>query len=601
MANKRIKDLPSVTSTTTGDVLPIDGTSTRGITVENFLQQNLVAIRDLTSAADKGVQFTGAGTAGMFDLTDAGRALLDDADASAQRTTLGLAIGSDVQAYDADLAAVAGLSSNGLIARTGDGTAAVRTLTAPAAGVTVTNGDGVSGNPTLALANDLAAVEGLATTGLVRRTAADTWSAGTAVANSELENSSVTISGHALSLGGSLNLAAADVSGLATVATSGSYADLSGTPTLGTIASHDASEFATVASPALTGTPTAPTAVGGTNTTQIATTAFVQDAVTSGVSGVASLNGQTGALALMVQPQGRLTLTSGTPVMATSVAAATALYYTPAIGNQVPIYDGTNFIPTAFAEISATLSDTTHNPAAIGASKVNDWFVWNDSGTMRLSHGPDWTNDTTRSAGTALQWVNGIPLNSVDITNGPAAGRGTYVGTTRSNASSQLDYIFGAQGNGGVAGFFGVWNAFNRVPVKTCVRDNTSGGWSYSGSTVRSANNSNNNRVSFVTGLAIDGISASCQNNVTLPTTSGSYGRVGIAMDSTSVYDVSGVMFNPTTTSMLATALCSIDYDPQLGFHFLQSLESANGANAVTFGGSGGTSRGQAFNVELFA
>lgn len=73
-----------------------------------------------------------------------------------------------------DLAAYEGLAANGLVARTGDGSAAVRTLTAPAAGVTVTNGDGVSGNPTLALANDLAALEGLSGSGIIARTATDT-------------------------------------------------------------------------------------------------------------------------------------------------------------------------------------------------------------------------------------------------------------------------------------------------------------------------------------------------------------------------------------------------------------------------------------------
>ena len=66
----------------------------------------------------------------------------------------------------------------------GSGTVTSITLTQPAAGLTIT-GSGTpittTGTPTFALANDLAAVEGLSSTGLVRRTATDTWTAGTAV------------------------------------------------------------------------------------------------------------------------------------------------------------------------------------------------------------------------------------------------------------------------------------------------------------------------------------------------------------------------------------------------------------------------------------
>ncbi|KYB46156.1 hypothetical protein AB664_24890 [Brucella anthropi] len=50
---------------------------------------NLEAVAGLTSAADKGIMFTGPGTAGTFDLTAAARELLNDASYAAMRTTLG--------------------------------------------------------------------------------------------------------------------------------------------------------------------------------------------------------------------------------------------------------------------------------------------------------------------------------------------------------------------------------------------------------------------------------------------------------------------------------------------------------------------------------
>jgi hypothetical protein len=299
-----------------------------------------------------------------------------------------------------------------------------------------------------------------------------------------------------------------------------------------------------------------------------------------------------GGAAAPPQSQGRLTINSGTPVLGTPGNISATLIFTPYGGNIIPLFNGTSLVATAFPELNCLNTDTTKNPSPIGASKVNDWFVWLDTGAvLRLSHGPDWTSDTARSAGTALVMVNGVLVNSVAITNGPAAQRGTYVGTTRSNSANNFPYQFGGSANGGAAGFFGIWNMYNRVMVSSTVTD-SSGAYPYSGGT-RQAHASAGNQISFVVGLVEDGFTAFGSMCATTSAVLSSGGSFGVGLNSTTTYAFQTVgVATPVAAAFTGAGTSGGAATPALGLNVVSLNENGDGTNTTQFDVQGRNSLG---------
>ncbi len=117
------------------DAAAIDGRATLGLVIGTDVQAfdaTLLSIAALGTVADRIAYTTGVDTWAETPLTAAGRALIDDASAADQRTTLGLVIGTNVQAFDATLLSIAalGTAANRMIYTTGVDTWAEAVITA---------------------------------------------------------------------------------------------------------------------------------------------------------------------------------------------------------------------------------------------------------------------------------------------------------------------------------------------------------------------------------------------------------------------------------------------------------------------------------------
>lgn len=250
---------------------------------------------------------------------------------------------------------------------------------------------------------------------------------------------------------------------------------------------------------------------------------------------------------------GRLTLTSGSPVTTSDVSGST-IYFTPYKGNRIFLYNTTTskWELFNFSEISATIPLTTNTNY--------DVFIYNNSGTLTLEL-VAWTDNTTRAT----------PLTTQDyvyVKSGDANKR--YLGTIRTGATAGQ-----AEDK---AGKRFVWNYYNRVKKSNFTHDSSVTSWTSISTSYEQMNGGNLNwKHEFVVGIDENTVYAfagvHCRGTIVILT---------IALDTTTTFTQNAPVnsFDGTANMML---FASYFGNLGIGYHYLQVLDRIYSSGTAIF------------------
>jgi hypothetical protein len=270
-----------------------------------------------------------------------------------------------------------------------------------------------------------------------------------------------------------------------------------------------------------------------------------------------------------VLPGGRLTLTSLTPVTTSDVLAATVIYYTPFVGDFLPLWTSANgWRNYRFGQKSLAVPSTT--------SQMYDVFGYLSGGELVLES-LAWTNDTTRATG--LTMVNGLQTKTGDQTR-------LYLGSFRTTTvSGQTEDSFGGGHQAG--GHRYVWNMYNRQLRSIGVKETTDS-WSYTTATWRQANGNAGNKVECVLGLSEDQVSVFGHSTVANPDAAVAV-STGVGIDSTTVNSALLVgTFGQSAAGSNSTGQTTVaNYRgfPAIGYHALNWIEISQASGTTTWYG----------------